>query len=122
MTKQAEVKKLNNGDSVCSFSVAIDASYTDKAGQKVDRAYFPRFSAFGKTADYIATIERGSDVSVRGEYTVRKYQGADGSEREAHEFKVHEFRTIRRKRDAEQSQDRQDTSAGSSDPEDDLPF
>jgi len=98
IVRQPEIKTFQSGDKVANFSIAVDASYKDRDGNNVERAYFPRCAVYGKLADYVGSLEKGTLVSVVGEYTQKPYE-KDGVKREASEFRILHFRTLRRKRD-----------------------
>ena len=99
--RQHEVKSLQSGEKLANFSIAVDASYKARDGNQVERAYFPRCVIYGKLADYVGSLEKGTLVSVVAEYTQKTYEKG-GEKRESSEFRILNFRTLRRKRDSDQ--------------------
>lgn len=76
-TKDPEVKKLNNGNSVCDFTLAVDRPYKDKDGQK--RADFVRCQAWRQQAGMIAHyFKKGYEVAITGNLQSSSYTNADG--------------------------------------------
>lgn len=83
ITKDAELRTLNNGDSVASFSVA-DNQGKDKP------AIFWNCSLFGKRADSLAQyLQRGQAVTVVGTLSEREYE-KDGQKRKAQDVRVND--------------------------------
>ena len=72
--KDAELRRTNNGDSVLSFSVAVDQG-KDKNGQKRDAKWYDA-SIWGKRADSLQSyITKGTKLTLQGRPTAREYQG-----------------------------------------------
>ena len=72
--KDAELRQTQGGDSVLSFSLAVDGG-KDKNGNKRDSTWFD-CSIFGKRADALRSyITKGSKLVVTGRPTAREYQG-----------------------------------------------
>jgi single-strand DNA-binding protein len=72
--KDSELRNTANGDSVLSFSLAVDGG-KDKNGNKRDSTWFD-CSIWGKRADALqGYIKKGSKLVVTGRPTAREYQG-----------------------------------------------
>ena len=72
--KDAELRQTQGGDSVLSFSLAVDGG-KDKNGNKRDSTWFD-CSIWGKRADALQSyITKGSKLVVTGRPTAREYQG-----------------------------------------------
>jgi len=72
--KDAELRRTNSGDSVLSFSVAVDQG-KDKNGQKRDAKWYDA-SLWGKRADSLQNyITKGTKLTLQGRPTAREYQG-----------------------------------------------
>ena len=79
--RDAEVRYTQNGDAVCSFSVA-DSQGKDK------EAIWWRCSLFGKRAESLAPyLRKGAQVTVAGNVTERAYE-KDGEQKKAMEIRV----------------------------------
>ena len=91
--KDAEVRYLNNGDPVASFSVA------DSQGKDKPTIWW-RCSLFGKRADSLAPyLTKGQSVTVSGTVTEREYTDKDGQQRKAMEVRVNDVALQGGKRD-----------------------
>ena len=128
--RDPEVKHLSSGDAVCNFSVAVGKKWKDKSsGETKEQTTWVRCTAFGKTAELIGQYAvKGTQMRVNGEFSVRKYQDKDGSERESTEIRVQDFQLLGGKPEggapAQQRQAapaRQAPAAGR-DMDDDIPF
>ncbi len=70
-----ELRSLPSGQSVVSFSVATDESYTDKQDQKQERVEWHHIVAFGKLADICKEyLQKGRQVYVEGRLRTRVYE------------------------------------------------
>ena len=72
--KDAELRQTQGGDSVLSFSLAVDGG-KDRNGNKRDSTWFD-CSIWGKRATALqGYITKGSKLVVTGRPTAREYQG-----------------------------------------------
>jgi single-strand DNA-binding protein len=71
-----------NGTSITSVRLATNESWTDKQGQKQERAEWHRVKFFGKLAEIAGEyLRKGSQVYVEGSLRTDKYTDRDGNER-----------------------------------------
>ncbi len=92
--KDAEMRYLNNGDPVCSFSVA-DSQGKDKS------TIWWRCSLFGKRAEALAQyLTKGQSVTVAGVITEREYTDKDGVAKKSQDVRVSEVALQGGKREA----------------------
>ncbi len=71
-----------NGAAVVNMSVATDESYTDRDGNKVDKAEWHRVVVFSKQAEFCANyLSKGRLVLVEGRLQTRKWQDQSGQDR-----------------------------------------
>ncbi len=79
--KEIELKYLQSGSAVASFSIAVDQSYK-KDGQKVEKTSWFDVSAFGKTAETVNQyFHKGSMIGITGELEQQTWKAQDGSNR-----------------------------------------
>ena len=72
LTKDVELRKLANGMTVASFTLASDELSKNADGSK--KVIFIGVSLFGKSAENVAKyVQKGSLVAVDGRITQRKY-------------------------------------------------
>lgn len=84
LTHTPELKTTQNGTSVCSFSIAVDRTYTQKGEER--KADFIDIVAWRQTAEFICKyFQKGSMISVQGRLETRQYQDKNGNNRTATE-------------------------------------
>ena len=67
VTKNPEQRLMPSGSSITSFSLATNRVWKDKDGQKKEESEFHNCTAFGKTAETIATyVVKGQEILVEG--------------------------------------------------------
>ena len=82
LTRDPEVRTTANGQTVASFGVATNFSWTDQSGQKQDRAEFHNVVAWGKLAEICGQfLGKGRKVYVEGRLQTREWEGQDGAKR-----------------------------------------
>jgi len=78
--RDPEVRPLPSGQSVTSFSLATNDSYTDRSGQRQERTEWHNIVVFGKQAELCYRyLKKGSEVYVEGRIQTRQYEAKDGS-------------------------------------------
>lgn len=81
-TKDPETRQTPSGQSVCSFGVATNRTWTDQAGQKQEAAEFHNVVAWGKLAEICGQyLTKGKKVYVEGRIQTRSWDGQDGQKR-----------------------------------------
>jgi single-strand DNA-binding protein len=81
LTRDPELRTTPSGDSVCSFTVAVNRR-TRRDAQNQPEADFFRVSAWRVLGENCAKyLAKGRKVSVTGPVSVRTYQAQDGSTR-----------------------------------------
>lgn len=93
--RDAEIKYLNNGDPICSFSVA------DSQGRDKPTIWW-NCSLFGKRAEALAQyLTKGQSVTVVGSVTEREWQDKEGNKRKSMDVRVSEISLQGGRKDAE---------------------
>ena len=111
--RDAEVKYLQNGDALCSFSVA-DSAGRDKA------TIWWSCSIYGKRAESLAPyLTKGQAVTVVGVVSQRKWTDKEGQERTSMDVRVGEIALQGGRR--EQSQE-EPKARPAQQQDDDIPF
>ena len=92
--RDPEVRRMNSGDSVVSFSVATTESWKDKSGERQERVTWHNIVVFneglGKVAE--AYCKKGSKVYIEGQLETRKWQDQSGADRYTTEVVLRQFR------------------------------
>lgn len=75
VTRDPELRATAKGDSVCSFSIAVNKRFA----KENETAQFFRISAWGKMGESCARyLAKGRKVAVTGELEGRLFEGKDG--------------------------------------------
>lgn len=70
-----ELRYMPNGDAVANFNIAVDDSYKDKQGQKVEKTEWVRCVAFGKNAEFLGQwLHKGKRLLAVGKLKTREYE------------------------------------------------
>lgn len=86
MVRDPELRQLDNGTSVTSFSVAVDRNYVDKTTNE-RQADFLNVVAWRQTADFVCKyFHQGDMIAIEGSLQSRKYTDKDGNNRIAIEI------------------------------------
>ena len=77
LTKDVDLRTLQSGAVVASFTVAVDRRFKNKQGEK--ETDFIMCTAWQKTAEFISQyFQKGSMIAVVGEIQTRNYDDKDG--------------------------------------------
>lgn len=122
-----ELRYTPNQTAVLKPSLAISKRQKDATGNWIDGpTTWVTVTLFGKRAETLATqIEKGTQVFVEGELSIREYQAKDGSKKVAVEVVCNQAYVISNPRRQASDQDlRQAVSSewGGTISEDDIPF
>lgn len=101
--RDPEVRYTPSGQPVANFSLAVDESYKDKSGQKVEQTEWIPCVVWGKQADFVAQyIGKGRLIHVVGKWRTRKWQDKDGNDRYSTECNVVSVQALDRKPEGQQ--------------------
>lgn len=93
--RDPEVRKMNSGDSVVSFSLATTESWRDKAsGERKDRTEWHNVVIFNENLGRVAEqyCKKGSKIYIEGQLQTREYTDKDGNQRRITEIVLQRFR------------------------------
>lgn len=79
--KAPEIRTLENGTQVASFSVATSESFKDKNGERQKTTEWHNIVAWRELAERCSKFAKGELVYIEGKVTYRKYTGQDSIER-----------------------------------------
>jgi single-strand DNA-binding protein len=92
MGKDADVRHLDNGKVVASFTMATSDSYKNAAGKKVTDTQWHNLVAWGKTAEIIEKYtQKGSEIAIEGRLVSRSYEDKEGIKRYITEIFINEL-------------------------------
>lgn len=82
LTKDPDLRTIPSGINVADLRLAINESYTDKSGQKVEKACFVDVVVWDKQADLCKTyLSKGSPVLVEGKLQMEEWTTKEGEKR-----------------------------------------
>lgn len=97
--RDAEQRYTPNGDSVVSFTVAVNSGYGDKA-----TTTWARCSMFGKRGESVLPyLNKSQLVGVTGELTAREWTDKEGMKRTAIEVRVSHLSLLGKRDDSQQA-------------------
>ena len=103
--RDVELRQTPSGQSVASFTVATDESYTSRDGQRVEQTEWHRVSVFGKQAELCGRfLGKGSLVYLEGRIRSRKWTDQSGQERTSTEINADRVQFLDRKQEQPQRQ------------------
>ncbi len=98
--KDPEVRHLEGGTTVASFSLATTESYTNKSGERVDQTEWHNVVVWRGLADIAAKyLQKGKLVYVEGKLRTRSWDDKDGNKRYTTEIVADNFTMLGRKSD-----------------------
>ncbi|AZA99140.1 single-stranded DNA-binding protein [Chryseobacterium joostei] len=129
LTKNAEVSKTPNGKEVVNFSIAVNDSYKNKAGQRIEQTEFVDCS-YWLTPKAVTFLVKGLLVELSGRISARAWLSSDGTAKAGLNFHTSAIKPLGKPAKQENGQSTQTSAekqnantaivAGSDD--DDLPF
>ncbi len=93
--KDPEVRRLNSGDQVVSFSLATSKSWRDKtSGERKERTEWHNIVIFNENLGKIAEqyCKKGAKIYIEGQIQTRKWQDQNGADRYTTEIVLQRFR------------------------------
>lgn len=82
LTRDPELRSLQSGRSVCTFSVATGRQWNDASGQKQKETEFHNVVMWGKLAEICSQyLHKASRLYVDGRLKTRDWTGTDGVKR-----------------------------------------
>ena len=93
--RDPETKYLPSGEPVCNFSIAIDESYKNKSGEKVQKTEWVNIVAFRKLAEICGNyLVKGKQVYVEGKIQTRSWEDKEGVKRSATEIVANDMKML----------------------------
>lgn len=101
LTRDPELRYTPNGVPVCSFSLAIDRTYSNPQGER--ETDFIDIVAWRQAAEFAANyLGKGRLVAVEGRLQIRNWVAQDGQKRRSAEVVADNVRGLDKPRDAGQ--------------------
>ena len=93
--KDPEIRSMQSGDKVASFSIATSESWKDKAtGERKEKTEWHRISVWNQGLVKVieSYVKKGSKVYIEGQLETRKWTDKDGVEKYSTEVVLRPFR------------------------------
>jgi single-strand DNA-binding protein len=120
LTKDPDVRTLQNGNTVATFTLAVDRTFKSRDGEK--STDFVPIVAWGKTAELCEQyLRKGNLTGVCGRCQTRTYESKDGTNRFVMEVVAEEVSFLTPKKEQTQSIDEISEQYGFIE-DDDMPF
>jgi len=86
-----EIRNLQSGDKLASFSMALSEKWTDKSGEKKEKTTWINLVCFGKQAEIIEKwVQKGMLLYVESKVQIDQYE-KDGVKMTATKFNIKNF-------------------------------
>lgn len=103
LTRDPELRYTPNGSPVANFGIAVNRTYTNKQGEKVDDVDYFNVVAWAKLAELCAEyIRKGSPVAVEGRLQSRSWESNEGQKRTTVEVIAENVQFLGRPRSAQE--------------------
>ncbi|MEK7169552.1 MAG: single-stranded DNA-binding protein [Patescibacteria group bacterium] len=87
LTRDPELRQTTTGQPVSSFGIATNSFYTDKSGQKQQKAEFHNIVVWGRQAEIASQyLKKGGLAMVEGRLQTREWQDKQGQTRRTTEI------------------------------------
>lgn len=95
--KDPELRAMQSGTQVCSFTLATSETWKDKSGQKQEKTEWHNIVVFNDSLAKLASqyLKKGSRVYIEGQIRTRKYE-KDGVDRYTTEIVLGSFDAVLR--------------------------
>lgn len=104
LTKDPENKVFDNGNEVCTFTLAVDRNFKGQDGERATD--FIPIVAWGKTAELCRKyLEKGRQTAVSGRIQARSYKAKDGTMRYVTEVIAGEVTFLGGRKDSTENKD-----------------
>ena len=120
--KDPEIRAFEGNRKVANFTLATNERYTDKSGNRQDITDWHNLAIWGAQADIAEKyLKKGMQIYIEGRLKSRSWEDKDGVKKYTTEVVVDNFRMLEGRKDGDQNNSSNDSSAGQ-EIADDLPF
>ena len=93
----AESRTTRNNSTLTLLSLATKRIWKNReTGERESQTTWHRCVVFGRTAEYAATLTKGSHLQIVGEIQTRSFVGRDGAKKSMTEIRVHRIAQLDR--------------------------
>ena len=102
LTRDPELKMLDNDNAVCNFGLAMNEYYVNKDGEKAETACFVEVEAWGRQAEIVHEYcFKGSPLFLEGTLKLDQWTNDEGEKRSRLRVRLFRLQLIGSKGDAE---------------------
>ncbi|MCZ2845609.1 MAG: single-stranded DNA-binding protein [Candidatus Bathyarchaeota archaeon] len=99
-----EIRNLESGKKVASFSLATNQFYKNSKGEKVQDTQWHTIVAWGKTAEIVEKYTtKGKEIAIEGKLTSRSYETSEGDKKYVTEIVANEILLLGNAKNANES-------------------
>ena len=99
LTADPELKKTQNGNSVTSFSIAVNRRFNRSVEEQ--QTDFINIVVWGQSAEFVSKyFKKGSMIGIEGRIQTRKYTDKNGNNRTAFEVVANNVQFVESKRES----------------------
>ena len=124
--RDPETRYSSSGDAITNITLAVDDSYKNKSGDKVEKCEWVNVTFYRKLAEIAGEyLVKGSLVYVSGKIETRKYTDKNGAEKYSTSIIANSMQMLGSKQGNSEPSERAKTetqSGGFDDMVDDIPF
>jgi len=100
LTRDVDLRQIQSGTSIASFSIANNRSYITGSGEKREEVSFFNCILWGKQGEAFAKyVKKGHRVAVEGRLQQRSWQDKDGNNRSTIEIVADSFQFLEARQD-----------------------
>lgn len=105
LTRDPDVRVMNNGRPLCKFGIALNRTYKDSEGNRREEVTFVDVECFGPKAEAVGRFfTKGKPILIEGRLKFDQWETDKGEKRSALRVVLENFEFIDSKQDATQSQ------------------
>ena len=105
LTRDIEIKYLQNGTALGKSAIATSYKYKSATGEQKDEVCFLDFNLFGRSAEVANQyLKKGSKVLLEGRLVFEQWTAQDGTNRSKHSLRVDTLKMLDSKGNVEDNQ------------------
>lgn len=128
--KDPETRYMSNGDAVTNITLAVDESYKNKSGDRVDKVEWVNIVFYRKLSEIAGKyLKKGGLIFISGKQETRKYTDKNGIERYTTQIIANEMKmlggkpeSISQQQQESRTQNKANVSGFEDSDIDDIPF
>lgn len=106
LTRDPELKILDNDNAVCNFGMAMNEYYTNRDGERTETACFVEIEAWGRQAEIVNEYcTKGSPLFIEGSLKLDQWENEEGEKRSRLRVRLFRLQLIGSKEGGDSSED-----------------